>query len=93
MHMGVDKFFKTLAKLASSWELLNYFSPSQETTGPKYRKDQWEGKKFLARLASGFVFLLAVWILLAFGELASGYPHPWNTPQSITQKKLKSICI
>jgi hypothetical protein len=33
------------------------------------------GKKFLARLASGFVFLLAKSEF--YSHLASGYPHPW----------------
>jgi hypothetical protein len=34
-----------------------YYSPSQKTTGPRYRTGQ--GEKILARLASGFVLLLA----------------------------------
>jgi hypothetical protein len=41
---------------------------------------EW-GKKFLARLASGFVFLLAKSELYSlFGELASGYPQPCLFP-------------
>jgi hypothetical protein len=31
----------------------------QKTTDLNYRKNQWEGKKALARLASGFTFLVA----------------------------------
>jgi hypothetical protein len=43
-----------------------------------YRNFQREGEENLSTLASGFVFLLAnpEFFLLAFGELASGYPHP-----------------
>jgi hypothetical protein len=71
---GVNKFLKTLANLAS---LVQYFhSRSQKTTDQKYRKGKWEGKKRekpLARLAS---VTRQSWILLAFGELAIGYPHP-----------------
>jgi hypothetical protein len=37
----------------------NFHSLSQKTTGPIYRNCQWEGRKTLARLANGFVFLLA----------------------------------
>jgi hypothetical protein len=45
--MGVDKFFK------------NFKSPYQKSTGQKYRKGQLERNELLARLASGFVLLLA----------------------------------
>jgi hypothetical protein len=47
--------FKTLAQ----WRAVhNDFSPSKlETTGPKERSVR--GQKILAKLASGFVFLLA----------------------------------
>jgi hypothetical protein len=48
-NRGVNKFFKTLAKLARS----SVFLFAKKTTGQKYRKDQWEGK------TPGFVFLLA----------------------------------
>jgi hypothetical protein len=51
---GVDKFFKTLAKLASSSVVL---LAKSESNWPKI----WErwGKKKLVRLVSGSVFLLA----------------------------------
>jgi hypothetical protein len=43
-----------------NWRVVeNFLLSSQETTGPIYRNCQWEGKKNLARLVSGFVFLLA----------------------------------
>jgi hypothetical protein len=52
----VDKFFKTLAKLASS----SIFSfAKSENYCQKYRKGRERGTKKLARLASRFVFLLA----------------------------------
>jgi hypothetical protein len=52
----VNKFFKTLAKLASS----SVFSLAKsENNWPKYREGKREGKEPLARLASGFVFLFA----------------------------------
>jgi hypothetical protein len=70
----VDKFFKTLAKLV--WRVVQYFhSPEQKTTGQKHRKRVSERGKKLARLASGFVFLLSNPEF--HSHLASGYPHPW----------------
>jgi hypothetical protein len=51
----MDTFFKTLTKLASSLELS---LANQKTTGPIYRNFH-EREKNLARLASGFAFLLA----------------------------------
>jgi hypothetical protein len=50
---GVDKFFKNFAKLASSSD---YYSPSQETTDPKYRKGHWEGEKPLPDWQVGLYF-------------------------------------
>jgi hypothetical protein len=42
-----------------NWRVVQYFhTPSQKTTGQKYRKGKREGKKQLARLADGCVFLL-----------------------------------
>jgi hypothetical protein len=49
----LDKFFKTLAKLA------NGHSPSQKTGAENNCPNIVEGKKTLAMLASEFVFLLA----------------------------------
>jgi hypothetical protein len=37
----------------------HFHSPRQKTSGQKYIKGQQDGKKTLARLASGFIFLLA----------------------------------
>jgi hypothetical protein len=52
----VDKFFKTLAKLASS----SVFSLAKsENHWPKIKKGSMSGEKTHARLASGFAFLLA----------------------------------
>jgi hypothetical protein len=58
---GVNKFFKTLASLTNFWRVFfpNFNSQRHETTGPKYRKGPWKGKKHLAMLANGFIFLLA----------------------------------
>jgi hypothetical protein len=43
-----------------NWREDQYFhSPRQKTTGKKCRRGQWEGKKQLVRLTSGFVFSLA----------------------------------
>jgi hypothetical protein len=54
---GVDNFF---SKHSPNWRVLkNFHSPSQKTTGPIYWICQWERKNPFARLASGFVFLLA----------------------------------
>jgi hypothetical protein len=41
--------------------------------------DKWEGRK-TTRQAGQWVciFTRQAWILLAFGELTSGYPHTWN---------------
>jgi hypothetical protein len=67
---GVDMFFKTLA--------IQYFhSPSHKTTDQKYRKGLVRRGKKLARLASGFVFLLANPEF--YSHLASGYPQPLNS--------------
>jgi hypothetical protein len=51
--------------------------PCQDTKqlGKNMERVSERGKK-IARLASGFVFLLANPEFFAFGELASGYPHP-----------------
>jgi hypothetical protein len=65
--------FSRLTKLAS-W-IQHFHSPSQKTTGQKYRKGLSEREKTLARLASGFVYLLANPEF--HSHLASGYPHPW----------------
>jgi hypothetical protein len=54
---GVDKVFKTLAKLAS--RLKCFHSPKTENNWPKNIERVSEKGKTLARLASGFVFLLA----------------------------------
>jgi hypothetical protein len=69
---GVEKFFKTLA-IALSQDRKQV----KKTTGQKYRKGQWEGKK-IPRQTGEWVcnFTRQSLILHAFGELASGYPHP-----------------
>jgi hypothetical protein len=67
---GVDKFFKTLAKVASRSEYLLAKSENNCKTG------QWERKN--TRQAGEWVciFTRQAEILLAFGEFAIGYPHP-----------------
>jgi hypothetical protein len=52
----VDEFSKKLAKLASSEE---FPLAKSENNGPNELKLLVRGKKTLARLANGFVFLLA----------------------------------
>jgi hypothetical protein len=68
----VDKFFKTLAKLASS----SVFSLAKsENNWPKLYKGSVSGeKKNLARLVCGFTVLLANPEF--YSHLASGYSHP-----------------
>jgi hypothetical protein len=82
--MGGEKFFKTLAKLASSSE----FSRPQKTTGPIYRSGQWEGTNPHQAGEGVCSCTRQVWIPLAFGELASGYPHLcayhiWYKPRAV----------
>jgi hypothetical protein len=50
----------SFSRHSPNWRVDQHFhSPRQKTTGQKYRKRQQKGKKSLARMASGFVFLLA----------------------------------
>jgi hypothetical protein len=51
LHRGVDKFFKILAEV--------FLLAKSEINEPKIQKGSVRGEKTLARLASGFVFLLA----------------------------------
>jgi hypothetical protein len=52
---GVDKFFKTLAKLARSSQ---FSLAKSENNWPKIKKGLVRGKKSLHWLLSGFAFLL-----------------------------------
>jgi hypothetical protein len=54
--MGVDKFFKTLAKLASCSVIS---LAKSDNNWPKLFTGSVRGKNIFARLASGFVSLLA----------------------------------
>jgi hypothetical protein len=78
-------------KLAS-----NFHSRSQKSTGNNYSKCNVRrgGGWNLARLASGFIFLLAS-PEFAFGELASGYPHSVSAhlllPLSVNSKSERKV--
>jgi hypothetical protein len=75
LRRGVDKFFQTLARLASSWE----FSLTKlEITQDQKEEELVRGKITLVRLASGFSFLLAD--AEFHSQLVSDYPHPWLGP-------------
>jgi hypothetical protein len=69
---GVDKFYKTHAKLASS--LAFSLAKSENNNWPIILKVSVRGEKTIARLTSGFVILLANPEF--YSHLASGYPHP-----------------
>jgi hypothetical protein len=64
MHVNTHTHTQTgvwisFSRHSPNWRAVKDFhSLSQKTTGPIYRNCQW-GEKFLARLANGFVFLLA----------------------------------
>jgi hypothetical protein len=60
--VGVDKFFKTLASNSV------FSLAKSENNWPKIQQESARGEKALARLASGFLFLLAK---------PAFYPHPW----------------
>jgi hypothetical protein len=56
----------------------NIHSPNQKTTRNRSRKSKLEKKKKAWQPGEWtFSFTRQVWILLAFGELASGFLHPW----------------
>jgi hypothetical protein len=57
--LTVNKADDFLLSQLTQRPLVLYCQILRETTGQKYRKGQREGKKFLARLAGGFIFLLA----------------------------------
>jgi hypothetical protein len=58
MFRGVNKFFM-FSGHSPNWRVVqNFHSPSKKTAGQKYRKCE-RLKQILARLASGFAFLLA----------------------------------
>jgi hypothetical protein len=60
-----------------NWWVVQYFySPSQKTSGQKYRKGQWEGKNPSPDWQVGLYFYSPVLNSTRIGELASGYPHP-----------------
>jgi hypothetical protein len=65
------------SKYSPNWRADKYFhSPRQETTGQNIERVSKMGKNF-ARLASGFLSLLAnPDFYLHLARLASGYPHP-----------------
>jgi uncharacterized ion transporter superfamily protein YfcC len=68
---GCEYVYYYIAKVANS----SVFSLAKSEKNQKYRKSKREEeKKNLARLASGFVFLLANPEF--YSQLASGYPHP-----------------
>jgi hypothetical protein len=83
---GVDKFFKTLAKLASS----SAFSLAKsENKWPHLYTKSVRGEKSTRQTGDWVcIFTRQAWILLAFGELASGYPHPCNS-QELSEKDSK----
>jgi hypothetical protein len=61
----MDTFFQTRARLTLAVKDFQ-----------RFRESEWDGKT--TRQASEWAsnFTRQSWILLAFGELASGYPHP-----------------